>query len=877
MKKLAYFSPLRPQPSGISDYSEELLPHLARAVDITLFVDGFHPVNSELTSRFEVCDYRRKRSLLRRLDEFDAVVYHMGNDHRYHAGILEAMQTRPGIVVLHDFALQDFFLGLARDRNQPELYLREVEFGYGKKVRAEAEDSLRRGAVPAIVSRPLDFPLNERIVSLAEGVIVHSQWVLSRLKAFGGVPAAHIPLLVDFEDDEVAAPVNGGAEVRIASFGLITPGKGIELALRALSRLRDSHRFRYTLVGEPNSYYDIRRLIRDYRLTDLVTITGHVSLEEFKQYMRETDIALNLRERTVGETSASLCRLLGAGVCSVVADVGWYGELPADCVVKVPLDSQTDSLLLAYLERLIEDEPLRTRIGQNARRYAYAHHHVERSAESYLDFIDHVISRRANRAVVASVANELAQLGAQPTDEILLQGVAREVSLLMSDSDNHTVIDLPQANGHQEQVGKGAAPPLRQPPSHTNGRTPKLEGIDYKQAARDYLRRIPEERQHHLRTKPFYNLANKPAKYKNEGMDEDTHRHFCDFANIAVTLALPPGSRILDVGCGSGWFSEYFARLGYVVKGIDISPDLIQMSEERVARVPYGADHETPLRCTFAVHDVEASPLPEKFDAILCYDSLHHFEDERAVVRHLAAMLDVGGLVFILEGERPAVGSPSEIELVDVMAEFGTLESPFDFNYLRQILDEHGLAVVGDYVSVNGLFQREMIVDDLLPLSDVAINYNYLACKKVVEGAAASSVPDSRNPGLLRAGIVVVNAPAVEVMADELLRFELEVTNEGNTLWLAGRQSQLGIVMPAAKIFDAGGSLISEVHGEPPLPHAIAPGESVRLKFRTSAPQESGAYLLTVDLVDQHVCWFADIGSPPFTFEFSVSDPHATV
>jgi len=32
--KLAYFSPLRPQRSGISDYSEELLPYLARAADI---------------------------------------------------------------------------------------------------------------------------------------------------------------------------------------------------------------------------------------------------------------------------------------------------------------------------------------------------------------------------------------------------------------------------------------------------------------------------------------------------------------------------------------------------------------------------------------------------------------------------------------------------------------------------------------------------------------------------------------------------------------------------------------------------------------------------------------------------------------------------
>jgi 2-polyprenyl-3-methyl-5-hydroxy-6-metoxy-1,4-benzoquinol methylase/glycosyltransferase involved in cell wall biosynthesis len=859
VKKLAYFSPLRPQASGISDYSEELLPHLAEAADITLFVDGFHPVNSELTSRFEVCDYRRQRSLLRRLEEFDAVVYHMGNDHRYHAGILEAIQTRPGIVVLHDFALQDFFLGLARDRNQPEIYLREVDFCYGRKARAMAEQSLKRGAVPAFVSQPLDFPLNERIVGLAEGVIVHSQWVLDRLKGVG-VPAVHIPHLVNFDEDVSSTPAQND-EVRIASFGLITPGKGIELALRALSRLRASHRFRYTIVGEPNLHYDVRRLIREHKLADLVEVTGHVGLAEFKQHMRETDIALNLRERTVGETSGCLCRLLGMGVCSVVADAGWYGELPADCVVKVPLDSRTDSLLLAYLERLIEDESLRLRIGRNARRYAQTHHAVERSAAAYLEFIDRVIARRTKRAVVASVVGELVQLGTQPSDEALLQSVAREVSLLLPDVDS-TLDHWPQQNGHAS-------------PARTNGRTQKLDNIDYKQAARDYLRNIPEERRHHLRTKPFYNLANKPAKYKNEGMDEDTHRHFCDFANIAVTLALPPGSRILDVGCGSGWLSEYFARLGYVVKGIDISPDLIEMSEERVARVPYGADHETPLRCTFAVHDVETAPLPEKFDAILCYDSLHHFENERAVVKNLAAMLDVGGLLFILEGERPATGSLSETELVEVMIEFGTLESPFDFGYLRQILDEHGFALTGDYVSVNGLFERETIVDDQLPLTNVATNYHYLACKKVVEGAAASSVPDSRNPGLLRAGIAVVSAPPARVAAVDTLEFELEITNEGNTLWLAGRKSQLGIVMPAVKLYDASGSLASEVHGEPPLPHAVAPGEIVRLKFRTSAPQESGTYSLKVDLVDQHVCWFEDVGSVPFTFAFAVVDPHA--
>ena len=109
------------------------------------------------------------------------------------------------------------------------------------------------------------------------------------------------------------------------------------------------------------------------------------------------------------------------------------------------------------------------------------------------------------------------------------------------------------------------------------------------------------------------------------------------------------------------------------------------------------------------MHDIEAAPLAEKFDAVVCYDALHHFEDERAVFRHLAAMLDVGGQLFILEGERPPALSASEAELRGVMREFGTLESPFDPAYLRALLDENGLAVVGDYVSVNGLFERALL------------------------------------------------------------------------------------------------------------------------------------------------------------------------
>lgn len=945
--KLAFFTPLNPQPSGISDYSEELLPHLAARAEVDLFVDGFAPTSREIAARFRVFDYRRDPSALRLLDTYDAVVYHLGNDHRYHARILEVMRAHPGVAVFHDFALQDFFLGLARERGDARVYLEEVEACHGAEARREAEEALARGATPAAVALPTEFPLNRRAARAAEGIIVHSEWSRARFQRIApGVPIARINMPVKPNAEARPAHEDEAArdEVTIATFGLVTPGKGIERTLRALAALSNRHRFRYTLVGATNHYFDVAELVRESGLGGRVHVTGHVTLAEFERLIAETDIAVNIRERTVGETSASLCRIMAAGVASVVSNVGWYAELPDDSVVKIDLDGHADAMLEAYLSRLVEDAALRRRIGANARRHVLAEHDLERGADAYVAFIRETIAGRSRRRFVGGVSAEIGRLGAHSSDEKFIRSVASEVALLAPAATTHAAHLDPHTNGDgtspftntntngddgdatsidatpnntasidttltgaskmkvavPDNTKPGAtfdAAPLdakagaaRVAPtnanvastaeaddasmeanssSSTHGRTPKIEDVDYKRAAREYLGRLSDERQHHLRTKPFYNLAHKPARYKNDGLDEDSHRHLCDFANMAVTLALAPGARLLDVGCGSGWLSEYFARLGYDVRGIDISPALVEMARERVAGVPYGVDHETPLRCSFEVHDIEVGPLAEKFDAVVCYDALHHFEDERAVFRHLSAMLDVGGQLFILEGERPPALSPSEEELREVMREFGTLESPFDPEYLRALLDENGLAVVGDYVSVNGLFERALLEGDRLPLSNVATNYHYLVCKKVIAGARASTVPDSRRPNVLRAHITTPEPLPESFSPGAKIETRLALANAGDTLWLTGQSVRAGLVMPALRIFDAAGRLVSERHG-PLLARAVAPGETVTLRAECTAPARPGAYTLKVDLVDQHVCWFEARGSEPLVIKFEV-------
>jgi hypothetical protein len=53
--RIAYCSPVNPAPSGISDYSEEVLPYLGQYGDITLYVEnGLRPANLRLVRNLDV-------------------------------------------------------------------------------------------------------------------------------------------------------------------------------------------------------------------------------------------------------------------------------------------------------------------------------------------------------------------------------------------------------------------------------------------------------------------------------------------------------------------------------------------------------------------------------------------------------------------------------------------------------------------------------------------------------------------------------------------------------------------------------------------------------------------------------------------------------
>jgi SAM-dependent methyltransferase len=93
---------------------------------------------------------------------------------------------------------------------------------------------------------------------------------------------------------------------------------------------------------------------------------------------------------------------------------------------------------------------------------------------------------------------------------------------------------------------------------------------------------------------------------------------------IAAWLAargVPPGSTLLDAGCGTGRYAMELSRHGYVVHGIDRSPELVAQALRSADRVARSA--------SFAIGDILEGPL-SRDDAILCRGVLNDFLGESA-------------------------------------------------------------------------------------------------------------------------------------------------------------------------------------------------------------------------------------------------------
>ena len=102
-------------------------------------------------------------------------------------------------------------------------------------------------------------------------------------------------------------------------------------------------------------------------------------------------------------------------------------------------------------------------------------------------------------------------------------------------------------------------------------------------------------------------------------IDRPVARECAAIAGWLVERGVVPGATILDAGCGTGRYAIELGRRGYVVEGVDQSPELIDVAKRSTIHQPRSV--------SFHVGDLLALP-DHQYDAILCRGVLNDFVND---------------------------------------------------------------------------------------------------------------------------------------------------------------------------------------------------------------------------------------------------------
>lgn len=392
--RLAFVTPLDNRRTGVADYSLDLLPHLARATDTEVIV--FHSPADRPESisgdGLRCVPIARLPQIARKMD---LIIYQMGNSPA-HDFMAPFLHRYPGLVVLHDLSLHNFYARQALEVNRQGVYMRAFGFGYGLEGTSMARRYLQQ---PTRIGYP-DYLLSEWLAARSPGTIVHSQHAATLLSEC--CPTARIwalpmpvPLPDSLEVSEARERLSLETDLYlIVVFGVINQSKKPVAILEALAHLRaEQIPGHVVFIGRENTSFHLTPEIERLHLRSCVTQLGFVDdLAEVHQWLAAANVGVSLRTPYWGETSASALRVLASGTPLIVNNIGAFAELPDPACVKIrPDTSDIAEVLGSTLKTLYQRAERRQAMGRTARKHIEQNHDPGQVAKRYVDIAEPIL------------------------------------------------------------------------------------------------------------------------------------------------------------------------------------------------------------------------------------------------------------------------------------------------------------------------------------------------------------------------------------------------------------------------------------------------------------------------------------------------------
>lgn len=143
--------------------------------------------------------------------------------------------------------------------------------------------------------------------------------------------------------------------------------------------------------------------------------------------------------------------------------------------------------------------------------------------------------------------------------------------------------------------------------------------------------------------KKYDEVAEEYHKTRTTGKS-NFYNTYLEMPSTLKLLGKIKGKKILDFGCGTGIYAKLLTKKGAIVKGFDISPNMVEI-----------AKRENP-KLDLRLGSGNKIPFNEKFDIVLAPLVLNYLEDWNKVFKQIKKLLTKEG-VFIFSMRNPVIES----------------------------------------------------------------------------------------------------------------------------------------------------------------------------------------------------------------------------
>lgn len=364
--------------------SNELLPLTQE--EINFFPQERHPVLQDIYDYFH---YDR--------NDDDFILYQLANNDHF-GWIAECFLRQPGAVLTHDISLY----WLLCQTTGLQFTFMEEEVGIANAIMLKNSFDWDRPRLATTGVHAAYF--NRAILQYASGIITHSPYQAENFRRkFPTVPVHSVPLVPNFlhpltaivDRTDLAQRRNElDITTETITFGVMgfqAFHKRLPELLEGFCKLESDSDVKVLLVGK---WDDVVRGQCEDSIAELkrrgwlLLVDRYVPEVELETFIAISDVVVNFRYPTAGESSGIACQALAVGVPLLVNKIGSFVDLPESSVIRVPYAADgLESDAVAEVLRHITRNPEFLREKQRAARENVSFYRMPRYSADYCQIV----------------------------------------------------------------------------------------------------------------------------------------------------------------------------------------------------------------------------------------------------------------------------------------------------------------------------------------------------------------------------------------------------------------------------------------------------------------------------------------------------------